>query len=183
MSDVGGGQTTCNVAGSLVHLGPRVPDWGVRFAGDHAVHAAPGVEVHRLGKLAHDNPFGSGATARCIRCAGGLPRDGARQAVLEPLRCDRRPPLPRQTVTIEERDPLSFTSGDPSPGSARGAKRLRPDCTDFVVYDHSSAPRSVRFVTFASVPVGTKPHTRMHSRPRRLTSAFAPCRRGFRSPP
>src|SRR6202040_1125941 len=105
---------------------PRVPDRGVRFAGDHAVHAAPGVEVHRLGKLAHDNPFGSGATARCIRCAGGLPRDCARQAAMEPLKRDRRPPLPGPTETTEERDPLSFTSGDPSPGSERGAERLTP---------------------------------------------------------
>ena len=35
----------------------------------------------------------------------------------------------------------------------------RHDCTDLLLLDHDSTPRSVRFVTFASVPVGMKPQT------------------------
>ena len=99
----------------------------------------------------------------------------------KPLRYDRRPPLSGPTVTLEECDPLSFTSGDPSPGSEWGAKRFgRPDCTDPLKLDHNSTPRPVRIVTFASIPVGTKPHTRMHNKECRLTSGFAPYRRGFK---
>ena len=90
-----------------MHLGPRVTDWEVGFAGDHAFEAAPGVEVHRLGKLAHDNPFGSDALAPRICCA-----------LMEPLRYDHRPPVLGPTVTAEE--PLLFTSDDPvTPVEAR----------------------------------------------------------------
>jgi hypothetical protein len=112
-----------------------VPDRMVRLAGDHALEAAPGVEVHRLGKLAHGNPFGSGALAPRFCCA-----------LVELLRHDRRPPLPGPTVTVEE--PPIFTSDDPALRSERGAERFeRPDCTDPLVADHGSTPPSAQVVT------------------------------------
>jgi hypothetical protein len=171
MADAGVRQTACDVTGALVHVGPRVPDRIVWLAGDHAFEAAPGVEVHRLGKLAHGNPFGFGALAPRISCA-----------LVEPLRRDRSPPLPGPTVTVEE--PLVFTSDDPALRLERGAERFgRPDCTDPSVADNASTPPSVQVVTFSCFPAGTKPHPYMHNRKYRLTSEFAPARRGPRSPP
>jgi hypothetical protein len=54
VSDAGGGQATRDAAGTLVNLGPGVPDGFVRLAGDYA-RSRTGVAVHLLGESAHDN--------------------------------------------------------------------------------------------------------------------------------
>ena len=57
-ADTGGLEATGDAPGTLVHLTPGVPDRLVRFPGDHALGADPGVVEHLVGETAHDDLLG-----------------------------------------------------------------------------------------------------------------------------
>ena len=51
-------EATGDAPGTLVHLAPGVPNRLVRFPGDHALCADPGVVEHLVGETAHDDLLG-----------------------------------------------------------------------------------------------------------------------------
>ena len=159
VSDARRGQPTGHPASSLVHFGPGMPDGRVRLPGDHALETPPGVAVHRLGKSAHDNPFGLGEITTRVCCVGNPARNFGRarnfgsrwgSTVVEPCRASM--------MSREVRDSFLFTPDSLSLRPKRHAVHVRrTDCTDPTRRAHRSAPMPARIVTIAAEPAGTEP--------------------------
>ena len=167
MADAGGRQTTRDVTGPLVHSAQvcRTGWSGSPVTMPLKLHRALKyiVSVNWLTAI----PLAPARRARFARIGGAA---------------EARPPPAPAGADGDVEEPLVFTSDDP----ARSNRSEEPSVSDGPTVQTSLRPTTAAaggaVVTFACLPVGTKPHP-VCNRKLRLTSEFALARREIESPP